>query len=256
MKKFTIIILAFICIIGLMGCNKNYIIKKGTSKSSSINTHENKATTVTNTQSKISLKAQSKLITNLSKKNTIAKIKSNSNKTKKETKKNLTFNLINENKIIKVKNENDISTALCNTIKSKNSIVNFDISNYDNVDKYNLDIYKNTSDVITNIYYSIQSNYPELNIVQTIDSFLNKGKKIITVRIYYYYFKKNNDIFIDNNHNCITAILNKRVIKQTDKTKISLLNLDFNKYTVQYIPYDNTIISIDKSGNITPLKEG
>ena len=220
MKKSISIILTSICVIGLVGCAaKN------------------------NTNTKII-------------KNQPVNQKQKDNTNASKPKEQVNIDLTKENKTVSAKKQRDIYNGLYDAVKSRSRIVNFDISNYDNVSEFGLDIYINTSDVINNIKSSLVCDHPELNVIERVEAASDKKSKLISVKIYYFYFEENNDIFMPHNNNDIAAVLNSRVLKKGDKTKIDLIGNNSGKYDIQYAPNDNSVISIDKNGIVDTLKAG
>jgi hypothetical protein len=220
MRKHISIILASMCIIGLVGCGA-----------------KNNANTKINDNQSVKQKQVD-----------------NTNASKTEEQVNI--DLTKENKTILAENEKDIYNGLYDAAKSRSRIVNFDISNYDNVNEYGLDIYINASAIIDNNKSLLVTEHPELNIIEKIESTCNKENKLISVKIYYYYFEDNNDIFMTYNSNEVAAVLNKRIMKNGEKAKIDLIGNNSVKYDIQYVPKDNNIINIDKNGIVDTLKAG
>ena len=105
------------------------------------------------------------------------------NESASESETQVNIDLTKENKTISVKSETDICKALTDAVTSRSSIINFDISNYNNINNGNLDIYKDTASVINNNLNKLIHVHTDLNIIERIEPVCDKEKKLITVRI-------------------------------------------------------------------------
>lgn len=224
MRKYISTITTGICIIGLVGCGANNNTDTKITKNQSIEQKQNK--------------------------------NKNNSTSSSESEELIKIDLTKENKIITAKTEEDIYNGLYEAVKIGSSIVNFDISNYDNTNIGSLDIYKDTKYVIENINYSLVYDHPELNVVERMESSLDEKNNLVSVRMYYYYFKDNKTIFMPQDSKVVAAMLNKRVIKKGDKASIELLGDNAEKYDIEYIPKDNNIININENGTVDTLKVG
>ncbi|WBW96717.1 transglutaminase domain-containing protein [Oceanirhabdus sp. W0125-5] len=226
MKKSKSIVLACIFVLGLVGCGARDIT----------NTSINK-----NTNQSVEQKEN---------------INQNNNEKDSKADVQVEIDLSKENNTILVKKEKDIYNSLLDTIKERSSIVNFDISEYENINEFSMDIYIDALYIIDNIKNALIYDHPELNVVERIETVCDKEKKQLNLKIYYYYFEKNSDIFMPKNNKEVATVLNKRILKMGDNAKIDLLGNKSKKYDVKYIPQDNTIINISKDGTVDTLKAG
>lgn len=156
-----------------------------------------------------------------------------------------------QSKALRVKNEEEIYDKLYNSIKVKNKLLNFDVSEFKN---------KNVKfdELIINDWYDINYKNPHLDYVEDVKINYNKNSNIVRVKIVYRYYIDNSDIYIyeDEKESNIVMGLDRRIIKNGDISNISLKGVDLSKYSVKYSSDNSSIIKVDNKGVITALKEG